>query len=147
MAATDLNGLITRGVQAMEEGNTLIALLYFEDATILRRIPMVLSSLGYCLVREHRQVQKGIGLCLEAMQKEPQNALHYLNLGRIYLLAGQKSLALQTFRRGLRCQRNPQIIEELKRLGVRKRPVFSGLKRDHPLNRFFGLILARLGVR
>lgn len=147
MTATDLKGLISRGVQAMDEGNTLMVLLFFEDAAILRRTPVVLSCLGYCLAQEHRQVQKGIGLCLEAMQKEPQNTLHYLNLGRIYVLAGQKQRALQTYRRGLKCERNPRIIQEIKRLGLRKHPVFSGLTREHPLNRFFGLLFARLGVR
>lgn len=147
MTATELNSLIDRGMTAIERGNTLMALLFFEDAAILKRTPAVLSCLGYCLAREHRQLQKGTSLCLEAMQKDPHNALHYLNLGRIYLLARQKQLAIQTFRRGLKTGRNPQIIQELKRLGIRKRPVFSGLHREHPLNRFFGVFFSRLGMR
>lgn len=143
----ELNELIAKGMAALEKKNTLVALLLFDEAVAIKRTPTVLSCLGYCLAQEHRKWQKGTSLCLDAIRQDPHNALHYLNLGRIYLLAGQKQLAIQTFRKGLKTGRNPQIIQELKQLGLRRRPVFSALRREHPLNRYFGIVFARLGMR
>jgi len=73
--------------------------------------------------------------------------LHYLNLGRVYLEAGQKVMAIKAFRQGMKISRNRQIMVELQALGVRKEPVFASLTRTHFLNRFFGFFFNRLGLR
>jgi hypothetical protein len=39
------------------------------------------------------------------------------------------------------------ILDELRRLGIRKRVPFSSLRRNHPLNRIAGKLLATFGVR
>jgi hypothetical protein len=147
MTKPSLSFLVHNGMTAIEQGNTVMALLFFQDAALQAKTPTVVSCLGYCLASEHGQLQKGIALCQEALQKEPGNALHYLNLGRIYLLAKQKPLALQAFRRGVKCPGNQKIVDELKRLGVRKEPVFAALPRQSVLNRYFGILFHRLGLR
>jgi len=147
MPEDDSNDLIRKGVAALDDGNTLVALLHFDEAAKTSPTPVVLSYLGYCLAREHRQMQKGLSLCLNALQSDPNNPLFYLNLGRVYLLAGHKTKAISTFRRGLRQGRNPQIIEELKRLGLRGTPAFPSLSRNNPLNKYYGLLLEKLGLR
>jgi tetratricopeptide (TPR) repeat protein len=142
-----LNNLIRKGLAELERNNTMLALIHFEDAAKLDNSPLVRSHLAFCLAREHRQMQKAAALCTEALQEEPGNPVHYLNLGRIYLLAGQKNRAIQTWRRGLKFGRNPQIAAELRNLGRRKPPVLKSLGREHPLNKQLGLLLQKIGLR
>jgi Flp pilus assembly protein TadD len=147
MPDRELNNLLRKGLAEIERGNTMLALIHFEDAAKLDDSPMVRSHLAFCLAREHRQMQKAAALCNGALKEEPGNPAHYLNLGRIYLLAGQKSRAIQAWRHGLKLGRHPQIAAELKRLGLRKPPVLESLDREHPLNKHLGLFLQKIGLR
>jgi tetratricopeptide (TPR) repeat protein len=145
--SNELPKLIEKGIGAAEQGNTLVALVHLEAAAKIQKIPTVLSYLAYCMAHERKQLPKAVSLCRSAMQAEPHNSIHYLNLGRVYLLAGQKPSAIETFRRGLKAGKNPQIIGELKKLGIRRSPVLKNLPRDNPLNKFLGLVFYRLGFR
>jgi tetratricopeptide (TPR) repeat protein len=120
--------------------------MHFEKAAGFWQTAVVLSCLGYCLARERRDLAKALALCQEAVKQEPANPLHYLNLGRVYLLARQKHLAISSFRKGLRFGRHQGIVEELKKMGRRRRPVFRTLGRKHFLNRFFGSLLNKVLV-
>ena len=143
----DLHSLISKGEKALASGETLVALVYFETAARLSPAPAIKSALAYCLARERQQYQKALALCREALGADPADPRHYYHLGRTYLLAGQKTQAIAAFRRGLKQQRYQPIIDELRRLGVRKPPVFTSLPRDHILNRSAGILLTRLGTR
>ncbi len=147
MSDQDFLQEVKRGVAAAEQGNTLEALFHLETAALLESTPTLTSYLGYCLARERHQYKKGARLCLEALKEEPQQTLHYLNLARVYLAAGEKARAIRTMRQGLKLGRNRLLLEELKRLGLRKQPVFRSLARGHPLNKHAGLIFSRLGIR
>jgi len=39
------------------------------------------------------------------------------------------------------------IMDELRRLGIRKPPPFPSLDRSHPVNKFTGKLLSRMGMR
>ncbi|BCR03398.1 hypothetical protein DESUT3_04670 [Desulfuromonas versatilis] len=147
MPSTDFNRLVQQGIAAIRQGNTLMALVHFENAAHQRDTPVVRSYLAYCLARERRQLQKAVHMCMTALQEEPGNSIHTLNLGRIYLIAGQKARAINAFRRGIKLERNQEIIEELKALGVRKSPPLKALDRDHPLNKYLGILSKRFGFR
>lgn len=147
MADKELNSTIRQGISELEKGNTLTALIHFENAARMGDSPVVRSYLALCLAKERRQLQKGITLCTQALQEEPNNPVHYLNLGRIYLLAGQKNRAIQTWRRGLKFGRNQYIVNELKYLGMRRPPVLESFGREHPLNRYLGILFKKLGIR
>jgi tetratricopeptide (TPR) repeat protein len=147
MTGYDFLQQVERGAAAAEQGNTLVALIHLENAALHGSTPLLASYLGYCLARERHQFKKGVSLCLEALKQEPGQAIHYLNLGRVYVAAGQKELAIKTLRRGLKLGRNRLIPEELKKFGVRKELVFRSLPRSHPLNKYLGLLSARLGMR
>ncbi len=147
MPTANYNRLVRQGIEAIEHGNTLMALVHLEEAATLRATPTVNSYLAYCLAKERRQMQQAVQLCLEAIRQEPGNSIHALNLGRIYLLGGNKGRAIQTFRKGLKLGRNQQIIKEIKSLGLRKSPPLSSLDRDHPLNKFLGIAFSKLGFR
>ncbi|ORJ62151.1 tetratricopeptide repeat protein [Geothermobacter hydrogeniphilus] len=147
MSRERFNVLVERGKQAIAEGDTLLALVLFEDAARLSATPLVKSHLAYCLAREKKQYQKAIAMCLAAQQSDPGKSLHYLNLGKVYLEAGQKGRAIRAFRQGLKMERNQEIIDQLKRLGQRKPPPVAALPREHFLNRKLGVLLSRVGMR
>ena len=157
--------MVQRAIAVIDSGDTLQGLIALEGARSLREIPVVNSYLAYCMAKERGQHREAIGLCQAALAVEPHNPAHYLNLGRIYLLAGQKGKALGTLRKGLssdavkdksraaespadcRAKQQALILEELRRLGIRKRPPFPSLPRQHQLNRVVGKLLAALQLR
>ena len=123
------------------------ALPHIEKALRLRDAPEWYSYLGYCIARQRGQHRKGLELCQESLAVEPDNPVHFLNLGRIYLAKGDKSEALQTWRQGMTKGGSPELMQELERLGTRNRPALLSLARSNPLNRYLGLLFSRLGLR
>jgi tetratricopeptide (TPR) repeat protein len=142
-----LNSLLLRGEKALQNGDTLLALLQFEMAHAIKPLPGIKSKLAFCLAKERRQYQQAMALCREALQAEPDNPDHYYQLSRIYMVAGQRSKAIASLRRGLKFKRHQPIIDELNRLGLRKEVVFSSLPREHILNRCAGILLTKLDSR
>lgn len=143
----ELHDLLAKGEKALAGGETLVARMLFETVLRRREIPAAQSGLAYCLAKDQHKYQTAFALCRQALGAEPGEPRHYYHLGRIYLLAGQKPQAIAAFRRGLKLKRHQPIIDELRRLGARKPPVFSSLPRDHLLNKSFGLLLTRIGTR
>jgi tetratricopeptide (TPR) repeat protein len=139
--------LFTVGMDNLLWGNTRAALECFRKLVAIERVPVYCSSLGYCLAKEKGEIRQAISLCGEAIRKEPKNSSHFLNLGRVYLMAGDKKEAIRIFRMGLRHERNREIVAELDRLGTRSPPPISFLGRDNPLNKYLGLVLKKTGIR
>ncbi len=118
-----------RGLRAVDRGAHLEALAYFEAAVQLARrlgaeaVPMkYLSYYGWCLA-----------VCSDRLDD------------RVYLKTGSRSLAFDAFVRGL--QLNPRhagLVGELRRLGIRRKPVFRLFDRGHPVNRLLGRLRRRL---
>lgn len=130
-------------------GERLQALGMFERASRLDpENPKVRSYLGLCIAHERRMMGDAIRHCERALADEPGNPDHFLNLGKVYLVFGRASDAVEVFRRGMSIdRRNPEIIAELQAMGIRKKPVIPGLSRDNIVNRYLGLILSRLNLR
>ncbi|HEY6871241.1 MAG TPA: hypothetical protein VI298_00810 [Geobacteraceae bacterium] len=147
MNAAEADELVTKGLAALDRDQTHLALVCFERAFEAERSPLVRSSLGFCLAAVRGDVEGGLALCHGAIGEEPANALHYRHLGRVLVLAGRKDEALIVFRQGLRLGGDEGIMRELDRLGARKPPVIKALDRRHPLNKWLGIILDRLGFR
>lgn len=147
MPGTNVEQLIARGIRAANSGKTSLALECFEEAVKLRNTPANWSYLAFCLAKERRQFDHGVQLCQEAIRKDPHNSDHYLNLGRIHLLAGRTNEAIHVFRQGLLYEANVHIEAQLRMIGLRKPPVVSFLKRDHPINKYLGKFLKKLRLR
>ncbi len=147
MSVTDEEKLFTMGMEALVWGNTRYALEQFRKLVAIERLPIYCSNLAYCLAKEKREFKQAIILCNEAIKKEPKNPAHFLNLARIYLLAGQKKDAIRFMRMGLRYGRNREIIAELEMLDVRKPPPIPFLKRENPTNKYLGIFLEKIGMR
>ena len=144
---SEMERLVEKGSEAISHGEVISALSYFERALDIEDSPVASSYFAFCIARERGQLSHAISLCTQAIRQEPQNPVHYLNLGRIYLLSGMKLDAIRTLREGLKHEKNQQIIDELDSLGTRKRPVFFFLKRSNPLNKYLGILLKKLGLR
>ena len=87
---TEAEELFEKGVEASDTGNWISALALFEKAVQLQDKPVFHSCLAACIAKERGQYNKAVQLCNEALEKEPENPLHYLNLGRISLFQGRK---------------------------------------------------------
>lgn len=84
-------------------------------------------------------------LCKEAVAMKHNNAQLYLNLAQVYLQAGHTTDAIATLEKGLiSTGRDVRIRRALKRIGLRREPVLSFLRRSHPLNRTLGKLRHRL---
>jgi hypothetical protein len=156
---------VPMAITAIERGDTLHGLIVLEGLPAFLATTVSRSYLAYCMARERRQYHRAMALCRASITAEPEHPAHYLNLGRILLLSGDKERAIATFWRGISRNAGPEgadaadwprhgrrrehdlIMDELRRLGIRKPPPFRSLHRGHVLNRFTGRFLSRIGMR
>ncbi|MCD6526869.1 MAG: tetratricopeptide repeat protein [Desulfuromonas sp.] len=139
--------LMKKGLKALEQHSSVEALMLFQQADSQQSTAISRSYLAYCLSKVKHQHQRAISLCQSALRDEPHNADHYLNLGRIYLLAGKRGQAMHIFRRGIKLGPNAALLAELKKFDRRQSPVFSSLERTNILNRYAGRIMSFIGLR
>jgi tetratricopeptide (TPR) repeat protein len=134
-----------RGCDAFASGDCAAALPHFRAAHRLEPASARYRSYhGLCLGLAERRFDKALELCRSAAKEEFFNPELYLNLARVHLGFGFKGEGIRYLRRGLMIDpANRQIADELRRLGVRRRPVLGFLRRRHLLNRWLGLILRR----
>lgn len=147
MSDRELEKLFADGLRFLNSGDILYALACFEKAALVEDSPLNKSYRAFCMAKERGLFKKAIDLCESAIKEENNNSVHYLNLGRIYLLADQKSDAIRVFREGLGHEQNKQIIDELDRLSTRKAQVIPFLKRENPINKYLGMVLGKLRLR
>jgi len=107
----------------------------------------LICLMGYAAAKDHGQIKEGIELCSRAIRQNPELLDNYLYLGRLYLMSGEKDLAIKAFRSGLKVKKDNRIIAELINLGIRRPPPFDSLPRDHKLNIAAGRLLKFLGMR
>ncbi len=106
------------------------------------RIPArLLSYYGLCLSLVEGKVKEGVRICKKAIELEFYHPEFYLNLGKVYTKAGNKAKAIEVFTEGLKIDGdNREILQELRKLGIRKRPPLEFLPRKHFLNKYIGII-------
>ncbi|HEX2768030.1 MAG TPA: tetratricopeptide repeat protein [Geobacteraceae bacterium] len=140
MSKMEAEDLFTLGMETLKNGETGAALELLKKAVSLERNPLYCSNLAVCLAKEKRDFKQAISLCKEAIRKEPKNSIHFLNLGRVHILADQKRDALRIFSMGLRNENNQDIIAEMKKFDRRRPPIISFLERSNPINKALGKI-------
>ncbi|SHJ31825.1 hypothetical protein SAMN02745165_02101 [Malonomonas rubra DSM 5091] len=147
MAEENIDTIIRQGIEAAEKGYIHSAQVLLNQAVEGRNTPELHSYLAYCMAKDEGRISAAARTCRESIRREPGNSLHYLLLGRILLLAGEKTKAVAAFRQGLKTSPNPKIIVELKSLGLRKPAIFKSLDRKHPLNKVVGKVFSTIGLR
>ena len=97
------------------------------------------SWYGYTTALVENKVQRGRDLCDKAIKSQIPDVYFYRNMGKIYLLQGNKRGAIGAFAKGLQIEKNNRaILKEWSALGFRRKPVLGFLSRDHVLNRKLG---------
>ena len=145
MAERRAEGAYRKGLEALARGDFLDALAYFEATLELAggepgRLPVAaMSYYGLCLAMASDRLAEARDICEAAAEAAPTNPEMHLNLSRVCVRQGDRAHAFRTLVRGLRVDpHNPGIIEAMRRLGFRRRPVVAFLPRQHPLNRLLG---------
>ena len=140
-------GLGLKGIAEAKSGNTPLGLRILTKTANSNQLPEVKAWYGYCLAREKNKFVRGISLCNEARQEDPGNSDICLALGRIYLLAGLRASAVKVLKYGLSLEKNREISELLKCVGIRKTPVLRFLNRNNKVNIALGSLFARMDLR
>ena len=134
-----------RGEAALDGAHYEEALEHFRASQRLDPTsPRYRSYYGLCLGVAERRFDKALELCRSAAKEEFFNPVLYLNLAHVHLSFGFKAEAIRHLRRGLMIDPdNAAILVQMRRLGVRRRPVLNFLRRRHLLNRWLGALFAR----
>jgi len=147
MEDQQLDSLMKKGIEAVEKDYIHSAQVFLGQVSEHRNTPELQSYLAYCQAKGQGQFHSAIKICRESIKRESTNPVHYLLLGRILLLSGDKGKAMDAWRQGLHAGPDSRIINELKKQGLRKPAVIKSLKRNHPVNRVLGKLLTVFGLR
>jgi tetratricopeptide (TPR) repeat protein len=140
------------GLVALSGGDPAGAAHHFQSAILIERQHAIsqpqmryLSYYGVALARSGRPHSAAIQACETAARREAYNPEIYLNLARVYVLAGKTSRALAALERALMiAPSHPLLLAELARHDRRAAPPLSFVPRKHPLNKLLGKIRAAL---
>lgn len=137
-----------RGKSAVDMGRHADALEHFRAAHRLDPTSARYRSyVGLCLGLAERRLDKALELCRSAAKEEFFNPEHYRNLGLVHLSFGFKAEGIRYLRRGLMIDpANGDLLADLRRLGVRRRPPLGFLRRRHVLNRWLGALRQRTSL-
>jgi tetratricopeptide (TPR) repeat protein len=150
-----LNDTFLLGCVYLKEANYPEALSYFrrllaayeEDSTSAVP-PELLSYFGLALALGENRIKEAVTYCTTAIKKEFYRSEFYINLSRVYLTANRRSSAVDVLYKGLKIDnQDPSILAELRKLGIRRKPVLGFLTRSHVLNKYLGLITSRLRTK
>ena len=140
--------LFQKGEELLGRGERLAALSSFEKSLDLGNAdPLCKSYAALLSAVERGGIGRAISVSEQLLRASPEEPLLYLNLGKLYLMAGRRADGVNTLREGLARRRMPEAETLLESLGTRKPPVFRFLRREHFLNKYAGLLLSRLGLR
>lgn len=112
--------------------------------------PYILSYYGYLQAAVEKQYRSGVENCRRALILMEDRSVQggksiptelFLNLGRAYIAAGRRKQALESLIKGLKYDRNDDLLNELHSIGVRRKPPVPFLDRSNPINKYIGLKL------
>ena len=144
---SDMQELLKKGREAMQRQLYYLARRCFEQALAVEDSAQTASDLAYCMARSGGDYQTALQLALKALEDDRKNPHMHLNLGRVQILSGAKQEGLDTLRKGLQLGGGQEFLAELQRFGTRTPPPLRSLPRNHPLNRYLGIMLHRMGLR
>ncbi len=112
----------------------------------------LLSYYGSLDAVVNKNYDRGVDYCKTAIEiireevlwgHEAFYPIFYLNLGRAHLAAGAKKNAAEAFKKGLQADpEDSELLREVRRLGMRRKPAIPFLKRSHPMNKYIGKLLS-----
>lgn len=136
-----------KGTEAIHRQLYFLARRCFEQAMAVEETPETASDLAFCMAKTGGDFGTAIELAEKALAREPENPRIHLNLGRIQILAGKEEEGVLTLRKGVQLGGGEELYAELSRFDPRKPPPIQALERSHPLNRYLGIVLHRMGFK
>jgi tetratricopeptide (TPR) repeat protein len=145
MGTDSVSEYFNAGMEHLKDDNIDKALRAFEKAYRGDKSnASYMSYYGMCKALRGGQIGLGLEMCTMAIKKEFYRSEFYLNLGKVYLAAGNRKVAIKVLKKGLRFEpRNQEIHKHLAVLGCRDRPVIESLERSNPINKFLGVFLRK----
>ncbi len=153
LAATDYLNRAKRLLQKKSQVQALSILR--EGLEVHPENAFLLSYYGALVAIVSKDFRRGVRAAEQALKQliatVPMDAqahypTFYLNIARAYLASGDRRKAILAIRKGLRYDSfHPDLLDTMESLGVRRKPPISGLKRAHPLNKYIGLLMHKLG--
>ena len=142
----DPEKLFDLGLLMLKSNEVWKALLVFKKAYELKPDEArFLSYYGLCIAKVEKNATKAIPLCEKAVEKNIFHPDLFCNLGKVYLQKGNRKKAYNAFIKGLSMdKRNKELINEIKKMGIRKRLLFTFLPRNNIINHLAGLLCQRL---
>lgn len=136
---------VRQGIDAARKGKYLDALSilgnFYDQPGSAEQSADGLSWYGFCLAVINKDYRHAVECCNVALERQPDRAVHYLNLAKIHLASGNRKKAIEAVDRGLKAQPNDQELKGFRQqLGVRARPAVSFLDRSHPVNVTIGQV-------
>jgi len=137
---------LKRGQELLRAGLETAALEHFASAHRARPEDARLRSYyGWAVATVEHRLERGLGLCREALRADGSCAEVYLNLARVLMTHGRKAEGIRYLKRGLMVDpHDATLIQEWRRLGMRRPPVLPFLPRRHLVNRWLGRVRGRL---
>ena len=103
------------------------------------------SFYGLTLAVFKKDVDAGLKVCKAALKNDVVNPEVYWILGQVYSLNGQRTKAYKTLKDGLLIHTDcADLKTALRKLGFRKKRVFSFLTRNHSINILAGKLRAKI---
>lgn len=144
-----------KGMEALREGDSATATALFESAMLLERERGIartqmryLSFFGLAQALSNKPTPDAIKACEVAAKTEFFNPEFQHNLGKVYLLAGKTTKALEVLERARKLAPGSKAIRKtLEGADRRGRPPIRWLSRNHPLNHILGRWRHSLAMR
>lgn len=133
------------GLTLLRDNYTTKALPHLQRAVELdKNNPYYMSYLGVVLARSEKKWAEAEKLCDSAVRMKRNQAQLYLNLAEVYNTAGRREDAVEALQAGMKfARRDVRLSIAMNKLIHRRAPVFSFLKRTHPINRQVGILRHR----
>jgi tetratricopeptide (TPR) repeat protein len=146
------NDALLLGCAYLKEGNYAEALHYLQLQKSMyevdpdKEIPAeFLSSYGIALAYGENRFSEAVNYCSQAIKKQFYNPEYYLNLARVYQRANRRASAMSVLYKGLKVDTShPGLLKAVRQLGIRRPPVLPFLPRGNVLNKYLGILVARL---
>ncbi len=104
-----------------------------------------LSYYALAVIRGLKKPKEAMAYCRKAVKMDKFNSVIYLNAGKVFLFGGKKDVAVKVLRRGLSVDPgNKEIINQLRIIGIRKKPFIGFLSRENIINKVAGVITATM---
>jgi tetratricopeptide (TPR) repeat protein len=144
-----------RGLASLVDGDAVVASDFFQSAILtevqhgVKRPQMrYLSYYGLSRAQAFGATPQTIQACETAARRDFFNPDLFMNLGRVYLLAGKTTKALAAFERGRALAPDHKgLLTELAKIDRRATPPLGIVARSHPLNKILGRLRSSLRPR